>query len=44
MFELLGTAAKDKRYRVYPGGHSAPRVEVIREALGWLDRYLGPVE
>jgi len=44
MFELLGAAAEDKRYRVYPGGHSAPRVEVIREALGWLDRYLGEVE
>jgi dienelactone hydrolase len=43
MFELLGTAEEDKRYRVYPGGHSAPRVEVIRETLGWLDRYLGVI-
>lgn len=41
MFELLGTAEEDKRYRVYPGGHSVPRVGVIREALAWLDRYLG---
>ncbi len=41
MFELLGTPAEHKQYRVYPGGHSAPRVEVIKEALGWFDRYLG---
>ncbi len=43
MFELLGTPAADKRWRVFPGGHSVPRVEMIRETLAWLDRYLGPV-
>jgi hypothetical protein len=42
MFELLGTPPEHKQYRVYPGGHSAPRVEVIKEALAWFDRYLGP--
>jgi dienelactone hydrolase len=42
MFELLGTPPEHKQYRVYPGGHSAPRVEVIKESLGWFDRYLGP--
>ena len=42
MFELLGTPPEHKQYRVYPGGHSAPRVAVIKEALAWFDRYLGP--
>ena len=44
MFELLGTPPEHKQYRVFPGGHSVPRVEVIKETLRWLDRYLGPVE
>jgi dienelactone hydrolase len=43
MFELLGTPEKDKRWRVYPGSHSFPWPEVIRESLDWLDKYLGPV-
>jgi eukaryotic-like serine/threonine-protein kinase len=43
MFELLGTPAADKRRMVYPGGHSVPRTEMIKESLQWLDRYLGPV-
>jgi dienelactone hydrolase len=43
MFELLGTPAADKRRLVYRGGHSVPRVEMIKESLQWLDRYLGPV-
>ena len=43
MFELLGTPPEHKRRLTYPGGHSVPRVEMIRETLGWLDRYLGPV-
>lgn len=29
---------------VYPGGHSVPRTEMIKDSLRWLDRYLGPVE
>ena len=43
-FELLGTPSEHKRRLTFPGGHSVPRVEMIRETLGWLDRYLGPVE
>jgi dienelactone hydrolase len=43
LFELLGTAPADKKRLVYPGGHSVPRTEMIRESLAWLDRYLGPV-
>jgi formylglycine-generating enzyme required for sulfatase activity/dienelactone hydrolase len=44
MFELLGTPEEHKKRLVYPGGHSVPRTEMIRETLAWLDRYLGPVE
>jgi eukaryotic-like serine/threonine-protein kinase len=43
MFELLGTPAEHKRRLIFPGGHSVPRTEMIRESLAWLDRYLGPV-
>ncbi len=42
MFELLGTPAEHKRRLTFPGGHSVPRTETIRETLAWLDRYLGP--
>jgi eukaryotic-like serine/threonine-protein kinase len=43
MFELLGTPREHKRRLTYHGGHSVPRVEMIKETLGWLDQYLGPV-
>ena len=44
MFKLLGTPAEHKRHVVFEGaGHVPPRIEVIRETLDWLDRYLGPV-
>lgn len=44
MFRLLGTPIKDKRRVVYDTGHDIPRTELIKEALIWLDRYLGPVK
>ncbi|MCM2316349.1 MAG: protein kinase [Thermoanaerobaculia bacterium] len=44
MFELLGTPPEHKKRLVYPGGHSVPRNEMIKQTLEWLDRYLGPVE
>jgi len=44
MFELLGTPVANKKRLVFPGGHSVPRTEQIKESLLWLDRYLGPVE
>jgi dienelactone hydrolase len=44
MFELLGTPPPDKKRLVFPGGHSVPRAEMIKESLQWLDRYLGPVK
>lgn len=43
MFALLGTPAQDKRHVLYEGGHNVPHVDLIRETLAWLDRYLGPV-
>ena len=44
MFKLLGTPTEHKRHVVFEGaGHVPPRIEVIREILDWLDRYLGPV-
>jgi formylglycine-generating enzyme required for sulfatase activity/dienelactone hydrolase len=44
MFRLLGAADKDKQHIVVEGGHVAFNQDVIREVLGWLDRYLGPVK
>jgi dienelactone hydrolase len=44
LFKLLGTPAEDKRHVIFEGaGHVPPRMELIREILDWLDRYLGPV-
>jgi dienelactone hydrolase len=45
-FNALGTPEKDKRYIAYPGGHVdfIERMEVIKEMLNWLDRYLGTVK
>jgi hypothetical protein len=42
--DFLGTARRDKRYVTVDGGHTQiPRAQTVRETLGWLDRYLGPV-
>jgi hypothetical protein len=41
--QLLGTAAKDRRFVLYDAGHALPRKDVARESIDWLDRYLGPV-
>ena len=44
LFELLGTPPDDKRHVLLDSGHgSPPRAEVLRETLGWFDKYLGPV-
>jgi dienelactone hydrolase len=44
LFELLGTPAEHERHVIFESaGHVPPRIEVIRETLDWLDRYLGPV-
>jgi len=46
MFRLLGAVDKHKRHAVFDGGHDVIhgyRLQVIKEVLDWLDRYLGPV-
>jgi serine/threonine protein kinase/dienelactone hydrolase len=45
-FEALGAPAEDKRHVILPDGHvlTAHWKDVIREILGWLDRYLGSVK
>ncbi len=43
MFDLLGTAEKDKKMVIYPTDHYIPVNERIKETLDWLDKYLGPV-
>ena len=44
MFDLLGTPLEHKRHVIADGVHYVPRTTLIRETLGWLDRYLGPVQ
>jgi eukaryotic-like serine/threonine-protein kinase len=44
LFNMLGTAANDKRHAVFEGGHIPPKPQLIyKEVLDWLDHYLGPV-
>ncbi len=47
LYDLLGTPDEDKEMIAYDGlSHDiwpTRRNEMIRETLGWLDRYLGPV-
>jgi hypothetical protein len=41
--ELIATPEKHKRHVIFEAGHlPLPRAELIRETLGWLDRYQGP--
>jgi eukaryotic-like serine/threonine-protein kinase len=44
MFRLLGTPASQKRHALFQAGHSVPRLDVMREVVAWLDRYLGPLK
>ena len=39
MFEALRTPKDQKKHLLYDGGHNIPRVELIKETLGWLDRF-----
>ena len=44
LFRLLGSPPADKRYVQAAFAHvSPPRAELLRETLGWYDKYLGPV-
>jgi formylglycine-generating enzyme required for sulfatase activity len=45
LFRMLGTPEKDKKLKLYEGGHDIyGRLEVIGDMLDWLDRYLGPAK
>ena len=44
LFQLLGTAASDKRQVIAEGGHWPPQDLLVKETIDWLDRYLGPVQ
>ncbi|MBP1594922.1 MAG: serine/threonine protein kinase [Acidobacteria bacterium] len=45
LFRLLGTAEKDKRHLLYEGAHNTySRLDLAKDMLDWLDRYLGPVK
>jgi serine/threonine protein kinase/dienelactone hydrolase len=43
VFEALGSPEQDKALKLYDTDHIPPRPDFIRDILGWLDRYLGPV-
>lgn len=42
-FRLLGTPSEHKKLFAYPSSHDVPMQDMVRETLGWLDKYLGPV-
>ena len=47
MYELLGTPDEHKEHKIYPGGHGLLGLfsrQIRGDVLGWLDRYLGPVD
>jgi pimeloyl-ACP methyl ester carboxylesterase len=44
MFDLLGTPAEHKQWKLYETDHIPPLNEYIKETLAWLDKYLGPVK
>ena len=45
LLRLLGAPAADKKAVMFDTGHdvSEQRADLIREVLGWLDKYLGKV-
>jgi dienelactone hydrolase len=43
LFDLLGAPPDRKRLAIHDGGHVPFLNDLIREVLGWFDRYLGPV-
>ena len=44
LFRTLGSAEQDKQHVLYDTGHAPPLLPVMKDALNWLDRYLGPVK
>lgn len=46
LFAMLGTLAADKRHVVMESPHDVTvhHAELLKEVLGWLDKYVGPVD
>ena len=44
MYDLIGTAEKDKKLVLFESHHIPPHNELVKEVLAWLDQYLGQVE
>jgi serine/threonine protein kinase/dienelactone hydrolase len=44
LYDLLGTPKEDKKQEFYKTDHFVPQNELVKEVLGWLDHYLGPVK
>jgi hypothetical protein len=44
MFDLLGTPVNNKRLVIYETDHFIPANELVKESLGWLDKYFGPTK
>jgi pimeloyl-ACP methyl ester carboxylesterase len=47
MYEFLGAPDENKTHVLYPGGHGLFGLfirQIRGDVLGWLDRYLGPVD
>jgi dienelactone hydrolase len=41
-YRLLGTPEADKRLCIFESGHYISQGNMIKEVLGWLDKYFGP--
>ena len=41
LFRLLGTPAEHKRRVEYEAAHNIPRNEMIKEVVGWMEKYWG---
>ena len=40
-YEWLGTSLNDKKWKSYESVHGVPSIELQKESLPWLDKYLG---
>ena len=43
-YDFLGTPIKDKKLVLYETDHFIPYKDAVKESLGWLDKYFGPVQ
>ena len=41
LFKLLGTPAEHKLRREYEAAHNIPKAVMIKEVVGWMEKYLG---